>query len=83
MGWYQQDHAGAPTEHGLAVGLGLDNASREWGALMVPLGLRIEARYGLGGAGERSFLASGEADALIAIAGPVAIYLLATAIWRF
>ncbi|HEX2657640.1 MAG TPA: hypothetical protein VHU40_05185, partial [Polyangia bacterium] len=62
VGWYQQDHADAPGEHGMAVGLGLDNASRAWGPLMLPIGLRVEARHALGGGGERAFLMSGEAD---------------------
>jgi len=83
LGWYQQQHAGAPTEQGLAVGLGIDNASREWGPLLVPIGLRLEARYGLGGGPERSILVSGEADTIIAFAAPVGLYMLAKADWRF
>jgi hypothetical protein len=82
FGWYEQDYEGT-TQHGAQAGLFVGPLQREWGPLSLPIGFRLDTRFGLGGPGERSYFYGGEADTALAVAIPVAFYLLATADWDF
>ena len=84
IGWYEQKHSGEPTEHGISLGIGLDSVLHHlYDELALPVGLRVEGRAALTSGSERAILYSGEADALLAFAVPVGVYMLLTADWSF
>jgi hypothetical protein len=80
LGWFAQSHVDK-SEHGLAGGLFLGPVQRQFGLFAFPVGVRLEGRLGFGGAGERSLLIGGEFDSFLAVALPVAGYLLVTSDW--
>ena len=74
---------GSSKQHGVQAGVFLGAIAREWEPLSLPIGLRVDGRFGLGSQAERALLFGGQADAVLAVAAPVGMYLLATADWSF